>query len=348
MLIIAKQSKTQIDEAGLILRNKSSHTEVQIAHARNTLKDLRGFHIYPLNTFQALLRKRVKLLDSQGIVVQRLKREQSIIDKLNRFPTMRLSKMQDIGGLRAILDTEEKVLLLRDQYIKSKFPHKLMKQNDYIMEPKDDGYRGIHLIYEYHNSKAPLYNGIQLELQLRTKLQHYWATAVEIVATYFVGENLKQGRASQEWKQFFLLTSKAIMLMEGANSSANSTNTDSESIKTELLSLDYQFGFLAKLDQIKSATDLIGSQNKQAVLNLVILNHENSLTQIFSYIKSEEDIAMEDYGKAEAKISSGMEMDAVLVRTDSIELLKKAYPNYFSNISNFRNLIREFISQPEV
>ncbi|MBR7037302.1 hypothetical protein IKI14_05690 [bacterium] len=35
------------------------------------------------------------------------------------------------------------------------------------------------MVYKYQNAYAPEYNGLQIEIQLRTELEHLWATAVE-------------------------------------------------------------------------------------------------------------------------------------------------------------------------
>ena len=57
---------------------------------------------------------------------------------------------------------------------------------DYINHPREDtGYRGIHLIYRYRSDrKKRAWNGRKIEVQLRTKLQHAWATAVETIGAF--------------------------------------------------------------------------------------------------------------------------------------------------------------------
>ena len=54
-----------------------------------------------------------------------------------------------------------------------------MGETDYVRKPKTSGYRGIHLVYRYHNDRKTIYNGLQIEPQLRTRRQHAWATAVD-------------------------------------------------------------------------------------------------------------------------------------------------------------------------
>lgn len=78
-----------------------------------------------------------------------------------------------------------------------------------------DGYRRIHLIYRYHNDKVPHYNGLQLELQLRTRLQHAWATAVETMGT-FLGLALKSGQGEDQWRSFFEVAGAGIALLENS------------------------------------------------------------------------------------------------------------------------------------
>lgn len=97
---------------------------------------------------------------------------------------MNLARMQDIGGLRTVVSSIARVSKLETEYRSSKFKHVLVSSKDYISEPKEDGYRGIHLIYKYSNPRAPAYEGLSLELQMRTRLQHAWATAVETMGTF--------------------------------------------------------------------------------------------------------------------------------------------------------------------
>ncbi|WP_457767666.1 RelA/SpoT domain-containing protein [Cyanobium sp. ULC082] len=68
--------------------------------------------------------------------------------------------------------------------------HKLLRVDNYQAEPKPSGYRGIHLIYRYRSNKSETYNGLLLEVQIRSPLQHAWATAVETVGT-FLKQSLK-------------------------------------------------------------------------------------------------------------------------------------------------------------
>src|SRR5207302_8279910 len=73
----------------------------------------------------------------------------------------------------------------------------------------------IHLIYCYKSDKKDTYNGLKIEMQLRSQLQHAWATAVEIVG-FFRKELLKSSEGNIIWKQFFKLAAAEIAFEENA------------------------------------------------------------------------------------------------------------------------------------
>jgi hypothetical protein len=181
--------------------------------ALNIISNWRSSHSFPLNTFQNTLRNRAKRVDQKPLVAQRLKRLSAIGAKLRRFPTMRLSAMQDIGGCRAVVADVARVdKLIALYHGGTLMKHQLLREKDYIRQPKPDGYRSVHLIYRYHSDgrdQQP-WNGLQIEIQLRSRLQHAWATAVETV-DLFTGQALKSSVGSDEWKRFFVLMSGAIV-----------------------------------------------------------------------------------------------------------------------------------------
>lgn len=136
-----KYSKKEINKAGSIIANSSS-TEEERKNALIILNNWRASHSYPLQVICSNLRLR----NPHAIVVQRLKRLDSIIGKIKRFPNMNLYRMQDLGGCRVIVDTIEQVYDAIDKYKKSRIRHILKKENDYIQNPKKSGYRSYHMI----------------------------------------------------------------------------------------------------------------------------------------------------------------------------------------------------------
>ena len=95
-------SRSQVDAAGGRLIDERVTVE-EFFHELDILNNWRGAHSFPLNTFQVSLRQRAQRVYESAVVAQRLKRVPSIIAKMRRFESMKLSRMQDIGGCRAVV-----------------------------------------------------------------------------------------------------------------------------------------------------------------------------------------------------------------------------------------------------
>src|SRR5207249_1633670 len=126
-----------------------------------------------------------------------------------------LTQMQDIGGCRAVVNSVDEVTKLVASYGRSRFAHEFRSEKDYIETPKEDGYRSHHLIYQY---KAKLgqnnsYDKLRIEIQLRTVLQHAWATAVEAVGI-FTKQALKANVGNKDWLRLFALMGSEIAALE--------------------------------------------------------------------------------------------------------------------------------------
>jgi ppGpp synthetase/RelA/SpoT-type nucleotidyltranferase len=103
--------------------------------ALDVINNWRSSPHFPLNTFQIGLRKKATFIDNNCVVAQRIKRLSSIQMKLQRFPTMTLSQMQDIGGCRAILNSVDNVTALVKSYDESDLKHEKHTYDDYIINP---------------------------------------------------------------------------------------------------------------------------------------------------------------------------------------------------------------------
>ena len=141
---IAVFSKKAVMRAGETLTDKNATYE-EHTHAMDVLSNWRAAHAYPMHSLLMTLRQQSVAIDKNAIVVQRLKRTPSIVEKLSRYPEMKLHRMQDISGCRAIVSTVRDVEHLATSITKSRTRHTLHKIDNYIESPKESGYRGIHL-----------------------------------------------------------------------------------------------------------------------------------------------------------------------------------------------------------
>lgn len=337
-------TKGQINRAGEVLVSPANFSHEERALADAVLANWRASHGYPINTFQATLRQRLKSIDPHAIVAQRLKRTPSIILKLQRFEGMSLARMQDIGGLRAVVSSVAKVKKLEEIYRTSHLKHSLISSKNYLANPKSDGYRSVHLIYRYVNDLAPDYNGLSLELQIRTRLQHAWATAVETMGT-FLGQALKSGQGEQEWRSFFSNASAAIAILEKTAPVPGFEDKDPEKVFAELADAERKLRVLEKLNGFAIAADRITTLKGQGGYHLVVLNSIDRTVLIRPYAKMQLEQANIDYAEIEQETQAGKPVEAVLVSAGPVDALRKAYPNYFLDTQAFVTQIQKVINE---
>jgi ppGpp synthetase/RelA/SpoT-type nucleotidyltranferase len=339
---VPKESKTQINKAGKIL-TKDSFFDPDYQNALDLANRWRACHAYPINTFQATLRLKVKMCTGESIVAQRLKRMPTIIDKLIRFPNMQLTTMQDIAGLRAILESVNDVQKVADSYVNNKaFPHEFVDQYDYISNPRDlDGYRSHHITYKYKNKHNPSYDGLRVEIQLRTRLQHIWATAVETMGT-FLGQALKSKQGDQEWLDFFAAVSSAFSYLEGTPQVPRFSHLSRKKTIALVAEMENNLGAIEKMKNFSTVISSIGSK-KSYTYHLLVLNSLEHSISVYTYDRENFEKAMEDYTKFESDAAKGSKLEPVLVSAGPMENLRKAYPNLFLDISEFEKTLMTLI-----
>jgi len=337
-----KESKNQINKAGAILANKIRQSD-QLAAALELANRWRACHAYPINTFQATLRRNINKYKNP-IVAQRLKRMPTIIDKLRRYHAMKLTTMQDIGGLRAVLSNVIDANELAENYRTNKrLTHELIEEYNYIENPRsEDGYRSIHLIYKYRNKRNPAYDGLRLELQIRSKLQHTWATAVETMGT-FLGQALKSRQGDQEWLDFFAIVSSAFAYKEHTPLVPRFNHLSYEETLKAVVDAESRLGVLEKMKGFSVAVRAIPTKNKGWSYHLIILNSLKRTVQIIPYNRENFSQALDEYSKAESEAANGAKIEPVLVSVGPIKTLRRAYPNFFLDIKDFVHRVEELI-----
>jgi putative GTP pyrophosphokinase len=166
----------------------------------------RSLHARPLNKVAANLRYHVNaegaLVDERIDVTQRLKRRITIFDKLEREPTMELTQMGDIGGVRARLPSLRHVHAVSRRLKKT---WTIIRTRDYIENPKPSGYRALHHIVRR--------DGRMIEVQLRTVRQDAWANQVEEDSRKLSVE-FKFGRGDDEIHGYYRIVSEIFAAMD--------------------------------------------------------------------------------------------------------------------------------------
>jgi putative GTP pyrophosphokinase len=319
------ESKSRVNRAGeSVRRGNASEEDIRI------IDEWRAAHRAVLNTFQAILRTKTRFKNIA--VAQRHKRKRTIFDKLKRFDGMQLSRMDDVAGCRLIFEDISELYSFREIIHKARFKHKRKNDTDkydYIKKPKTTGYRGIHDVYSYNvnSSTGRHLEGLLIELQYRTLVQHSWATAVEIIG--FVTEN--QPKFERGDDRYLRAMSLASDILARAHENMLGPNNDlsDKDLVERFLKIDDEIHLMRTLKGINS-TDKEISLNKNAIL----IFKETGDLEVRTYRDATE--ALRSLLKLEREIPH---TDIVLVKADTSDEVRLAFKNYFSDARDFITLL---------
>ncbi len=319
-------SNSAINRIGDIIRQGSNAARYD--EAIETLNAWRESHGELMDEYYE---KCVRLTQSNStkniIVAQRLKRLPTIVDKLNRFKGMKLARMQDVAGVRLIVRDMEQLSQI-EKHLR-RWRH-LMWVRDYIGNPKIDGYRGKHFIFKK--------NGMYVEVQLRTQVQHIWATSVETVDV-FRGSSIKTNGSSTYWRDFFRQTSSALAIAERAvmvKGFENMSLKETCEVIGETMR-KHKIGQSLQAIEISGQTYVMMNRTRDAYYLVLDLDFKKKVCRISSFKENEYNLAVEEYKKLEHNMKRNNSI--VLVSVSDMKKLNDAYPNYFLNLRYFNELI---------
>lgn len=326
-----KFTKNQITKAGKTILSAKTDSERNVALEKINI--WRTNHLHPLNVMKnALLRTTEQNKIEPILVSQRLKRLTSIEYKLDLNPNMGLGGMQDIGGFRAVLKDTKDLFKLKAKLDQNNFNHKIKRVVDYVELPKESGYRSIHYIYDY-TSKIDKYKGLLLELQIRTKLQHNWATAVE-TAGILTKTSLKSSQGPDEWLDFFKIVSSLFAIKENLPVLQIHSDKKMESLMVDCYRISKKLNIITILKGLQVSARKIEIDKYVGEYYIINISVKEKNVRIRTFKKSEYERATKEYLELEKSIDN-RENAVVLVSSISLKSLKKAYPSYFLDTSEF-------------
>ncbi len=213
-------SKSRIDRAGRALSRPPIELTEEDLELEEVFDRYREAHLAPLTSLTATVQNTLASSGQQYYIAQRLKRKPQIVRKLNRL-SVRLTQLQDIGGLRIIAETNEKadhIARIFEDRITNLRQYEVVRTTDYRPYGRDDsGYRSLHKIIRFED--------LHLELQIRSRAQHYWAESVERTSVFY-GRRLKEGEGSNVVLLYFKNLSNLFREIEsGQKASANEIAT---------------------------------------------------------------------------------------------------------------------------
>ncbi|QUM86324.1 RelA/SpoT domain-containing protein [Moritella sp. 28] len=353
-------SKKSIDKAARNIRHGC--VDADRDESIEKIQNFRELHMYPLMLMKNHLARTSNKINSSIIVARRLKRLPTIINKLER-PTLdgvqdnaiKLTRMQDIGGCRAIVKNLRDLNLLHNKLKESRSVHRVIHTANYLI-PKSSGYSGIHLIYScfHHDELDNNWKKTKIEVQLRTDLQHAWATSLEIIDTFEKIDLKTSLTGHDDWRRFFYLAGQLVAYKETAIEVDNDTLllyrkelsdlNDKLSVETNLL----RYSLAIKATTEKYSEYSVSRKMDMCLVTLVESKAKKFLDKKLALFFDVKAFGVDQAHEALSALNeSEKDKDvilSVLLSSPDARSLKKAYPNYFGSTNGFTKFIGKQIA----
>lgn len=290
------------------------------------LQEFRISFSKPLVNVFNIIRELSNGIHPSSIVAFRLKRIDTIINKLSREQGMDLSRMGDIGGIRCIFYNEGEVYKAKE-FIEKSFETG-GKTRDYInVINRDIGYKSIHMYV-----KDPI-SGKRIEIQLRTVEHHNWATLIEITDFLYDLRLKELGFGSDEkFGRFHALMS-----------------SDKELTKEEA---DLIYDVLEKRDFISVLSKTFRKNNAEVKRRWSSEDKKNSFFLIEASIKDIPNLkSFATFEEAEGayfekyKENPSAEIVLTSIKKPNFKQISVAYANYILSYHTFTNDIRPILQE---
>ena len=189
MTIVKSLDKTATGNAAETLPRSAAENELVLSaldEYAKPYKELMSYYrcaIMEVETKFRVLNEEMSIArDSNPIetIKTRLKSPSSIISKLTRkgLPISVESieqNLNDVAGVRVIVSHPCELYALAESFL-SQDDIILIETKDYIKEPKENGYRSLHLIIEIPIYLKEAKKQMRVEVQLRTIAMDWWAS----------------------------------------------------------------------------------------------------------------------------------------------------------------------------
>ena len=338
-----KYSRNKINKSGKVLL-AGPEMGFSYTDANLVVEDWRKLHMIPL---QELVEEVTRVLADGGVQAafssHRLKRMTSIIAKLRHNPGMGLGGLQDIGGARFVFEDIDSLLKAQKIISQASFKHFVTDRDpyDYVAKPKASGYRSIHFTYKYVSDNDD-FDGLRVELQIRTRLQHDWAMAVE-TAELISKSSLKASLGDENWLSFFKLSSAVFAQKEGMPVAESFAGYSEKDYCVQYAQLDKDFKFLDQLQALVSAVKISEKHTLRGGFAVLLIQFAEKRVQLRHFQSDNLEDATKYYSEVEKSIYD-QNSAVVLVSVSDMKELQEAYPSYFLNASEFIQALFDFNS----
>lgn len=326
-------SKSRIDKSGQYLASPRTDFDstylAEFVELEGVFDKFRESHLRPLTDLTSQLQQGLDAEDESYYIAQRLKRKPQILRKLNRL-SVRLTQLQDIGGLRIIVnqnDDVDRVARLADQIISRSGYFSGVRDTDYRPLGRDDsGYRALHKIIKV--------GAINLELQIRSRAQHYWAESIERTSVFY-GKRLKEGEGSDVVRLYFKNLSSLFSKVERGEKRPPDAITSLEKQRDRAEELIRREGLSHLMDGFVNEdvirTMLEKERSNPGRFNNWILVFDWSTASFVTWevaaIDPEDAVAQ--YSRYERDFPEDKKFEVVLIGSSDVATVQKTHSHYF-------------------
>lgn len=320
-----KFTKTQIRKIGEKFQDHLIDGDTQ--EFNDCINEWRRAHQSPLETVYDYIVELSNEIDN-SICSSRLKRVSSIKEKLLRKNSnTHLQTMGDIAGCRLIVDNFKEI-----DYCLRKITEKfdVLNVNYHTEGLQTSGYTGVHVICKFDKTDKLLFNGLKVEIQLRIKHQHTWATTVEIL-DLICGTRMKTGQIVDGYSEFMKASAILLHYLD------TDKNLHQINPPKELLN---NIDFLNKKLNIEKKIDAYNDTLFPLALNKptpgysIIRVHKGSNYCTIKYFGDKKEEALNKYFELEKDQNTQRDDKyPLLAYCINVENLPEAFPNYFSKFS---------------
>lgn len=325
----APPSKSRIDKAGRAIASPPEELTYEFLELEEVFDDYRALHLRPLTKLTSATQTWLTEHGGNYYIAQRLKRKPQIARKLARLH-VRLTQLQDIGGLRIIVQDDRAVDDLDrflDRHFQESGQFKVQRTTDYREKGRDrTGYRALHKIITDGD--------VYLELQIRSRIQHYWAENIEKTSILY-GQHLKEEQGAPAVLDYFRRLSDIFYEVEKGRSPSSDEKLSLEQVRLEAEAIINEAtggrrleGFVDE-DVIKTLSAK-ESANPGLVNNWILVFNWNSATFVsWDVVDRNPELAVKKYSDYEKQFTTDEGYEVVLIGSSSIETVQETHSHYF-------------------
>ncbi len=321
-------SKTQIDKAGRYLSDPNREYDETALELDYVFEDYRKSFLLPLTNATLDIQSQLESLGKNYYIAQRLKRKPQILKKLGRL-SVRLTQLQDIGGLRIITNSNsesDEVLELINTLSNGR-DLRIDRIVDYRTAGRDDsGYRAIHVIVEM--------GGRFIEIQIRNTIQHFWAEVIERTSIYY-GYSLKEQEGDKSVLEYFKRLSDVLTYLDSGGTVTVAEKMDLENNRQKAEEIIRKTGRVGIINGRVNEDVILSLAEKEkrhpnTINNWIIVfdwNHGNFVT--WDTVSLDLDEAIKAYTRYELDYKPEDGFEVVMIGSSDVKIIRETHSHYF-------------------